>query len=813
MTAFVCVHGHFYQPPRENPWLEAIEPQDSAYPYPNWNARILAECYRTNGAARIVDRDGQINRIVNNYSRISFNFGPTLLSWLADHGPDVYQSILDADRQSMERFGGHGSAMAQAYNHLILPLTNERDRVTQVRWGLRDFESRFGRRPEGMWLAETAVDVPSLEALAAEGIQYTVLAPRQAARVRELEGGGDWQDVSGGRVDPRRSYLCKLPSGKRIALFFYDGPKSQAVAFERLLNDGKRFAQRLVADDAPIENGLFHIATDGETYGHHHRHGEMALAYALDYIESEGLARLTNYGQYLEMFPPTWEVEIAENSSWSCAHGIERWRSNCGCATGGNPGWNQAWRKPLRESLDWLRDLCAELFEQARGRLFTDPWAARDGYIDCVLDRSPERLREYVAQVAPRRLDERETRTAIDYLEMQRNAQLMYTSCGWFFDEISGVEAVQVLQYAGRAIELAERASGRSIEPRFVARIGEARSNLAEQGDGASIYRRYVEPSRVDLRQVVAHYAVSSVLAHPADNQIYCYSITERGITSKRAGKARLVLGAVDIESTITLERETYAFGALHFGDHNVTGGVRAYAYDEDTAAMGAAIVEAFDRADLVEVQRRLDRHVAEMNFSLRSLFRSDRERFLNRILEVPLAEAEGSLRRLYSHHAPLMRYLRSQDIPRPEALSAAARFVLDIRLRRALDRDEPEPRELRSAIDAALEVDVDMDQERLAYAWAQTMGRLAVGLAARSADLDYLERVTEIVEIAVSLPSEVEIWSVQNRAYRLLRNELEGRRARAAAGDAVAGSWVAVFAKLCSALRLKWPDVSSAAG
>ena len=420
----ICIHGHFYQPPRENPWLETVERQDSAYPYHDWNERVTAECYAPNAASRILDERGRILRITNNYSRISFNYGPTLLSWLERHDPETYRLILAADSESRDAFGGHGSAMAQAYNHLIMPLANERDKQTQVAWGVADFRHRFGREPEGMWLPETAVDTDSLEALAAHGIKFTVLAPHQASRVRAMAGKDAtqaWRDVRGGRIDPTMPYLCRLPSGRSIVLFFYDGPVSRAVAFEGLLSNGIGFAERLAGlfFDGRKRAQLVHIATDGESYGHHHRFGEMALSYALHHIEAKGLARLTNYGFYLEQHPPTHEVEILENTSWSCAHGVERWQSDCGCHSGRGGGWNQQWRRPLRVALDWLRDTVAPLFEYRGREILRDPWAARDAYIGVVLDRSPESVERFLAAHAARPLTEADKVTALRLLELQ----------------------------------------------------------------------------------------------------------------------------------------------------------------------------------------------------------------------------------------------------------------------------------------------------------------------------------------------------------------------------------------------------------
>jgi len=528
MERFICVHAHFYQPPRENPWLEAVERQESAYPYHDWNERINAECYAPNAASRILDGSGRISQIENNYSRISFNFGPTLLSWMEENAADTYSRIIQSDRESAKRFSGHGSALAQAYNHIILPLANDRDRHTQALWGMRDFESRFGRAPEGLWLPEAAVDIPTLEVLARLGIKFTVLAPRQAAKVRKV-GGRSWKDVSGGRIDPTRAYLCKLPSGNRISLFFYDGPISQAVAFEKLLNNGETFATRLKSgfSDKRTWPQLMHIATDGETYGHHHKYGDMALASALDRIEGDGEVRLSNYGEFLSKYPPEVEVQIVPASSWSCSHGVERWRSNCGCNSG-RPGWNQEWRGPLREALDFLRDRAASIFETKGAELLRDPWAARDDYINVMLDRSPENLWIFFEKHSRRQLRPEETSCALQHLEMQRHAMLMYTSCGWFFDEISGIETVQVLQYAGRVIQLAEQTSREHLEPEFLSILARAHSNIPEYGNGAEVYERFVKPAVIDLRKVAAHFAISAMFDGHHETPKFCYDIATR---------------------------------------------------------------------------------------------------------------------------------------------------------------------------------------------------------------------------------------------------------------------------------------------
>lgn len=484
---FLCLHGHFYQPPRESPWSGVIEPQPSAQPFHDWNERIAAECYTSNTAARILDEHGNLIATSNNYAHISFDFGPTLLSWLETAAPAAYAAILDADRSSR-------GAIAQAYNHMIMPLANARDRATQIVWGSRDFRYRFQRDAEGMWLPETAANLDVLDALAAAGIQFTILAPRQAHRVRRF-GSRQWRDVSGGRIDPRTAYQVRLPSERTITVFFYDAALAQAVAFEGALRDGEEFARRLLHSFDPRRQQpqIVSVATDGESYGHHHRFGEMALAAAVRYLSAQPHAAeavLTTYRAYLATHPPADEVKIFENSSWSCVHGVERWRSDCGCNAGAPADWHQAWRAPLRAALDWLRDQLIPPFGQVAQRLLWDPWSARNDYIDVVLSPRPAVFDTFLARHARRPLVPEERMLAWRLLEMQRYAMLMYTSCGWFFNDISGIEATQVLAYAARAVELAGEALQLHLEPELLHRLEAAPSNLPEFGSGRAVYER-----------------------------------------------------------------------------------------------------------------------------------------------------------------------------------------------------------------------------------------------------------------------------------------------------------------------------------
>jgi alpha-amylase/alpha-mannosidase (GH57 family) len=804
MERYICIHGHFYQPPRENPWLEAIELQDSAYPYHDWNERITAECYAPNSVSRILDNEGRIERLVNNYAKISFNFGPTLLSWLEAKTPDVYHAILEADRESRRNFSGHGSALAQAYNHMIMPLANSRDRRTQVLWGIADFEHRFKRKPEGMWLPETAVDLETLEILAEYGIKFTILAPHQAGRVRRI-GESKWHDFSGSRIDPKRTYEQRLPSGRRIALFFYDGPVSRAVAFEALLSRGENLANRLlgVFSEDRRRSQLAHIATDGESYGHHHRFGDMALAYALNHIESNQLAKLTNYGEFLERNPPTHQVEIIEKTSWSCFHGIDRWWSNCGCNSGGHPGWNQEWRRPLRNALDWLRDRAAVPFERLSLKLLKSPWTARDDYVRVMLDRSADNIDAFFARHAARELNETEKTTALKLLEMQRQAMLMYTSCGWFFDEISGIETVQVMQYAGRAVQLAQELFGDSLEGNFVERLAEAKSNLPEHGDGRRVYETFVKPARVDWERAAAHYAVSSLFEDYSDHtKIYCFHADREDYQSFSAGLAKMAVGRVRLTSEITRESEALSFAVLHMGDHNVNGGVRKFLGEEAYAALRQEAMDPFMRAEFAEVIRIMDRRFGESNYSVSSLFRDEQRKVLDVILASTLNEAETLYRQIYERRAPMMRLLTNLHIPLPKALGAAAEFVLNRYLRAALEQEEINPDLVRSLLETTALEGVAVDAATLEFAFRHNLEKMAQRLAAdpSEASLKLLQNAASVIQF---LPFAVDLWKVQNIYYSLLTNLFALRQSQAR-GDAAAAAWIESFRRLGQQLGIK---------
>jgi alpha-amylase/alpha-mannosidase (GH57 family) len=773
----IVIHGHFYQPPRENPWLEAVEVQDSAAPFHDWNARVTAECYAPNTAARRVDETNRILDIVDNFQRISFDVGPTLFAWLEREAPAVARAIVEADRASAVAHGGHGNAIAQVYNHQIMPLATRADKVTQVRWGLADFRRRFGREAEGMWLPETAADDETLEVLAEAGVKFTILAPGQARRVRPL-AGEDWQEV-GPAVDPSQPYLWRGPRGLSLALFFYDGPVSRAIAFEHLLERGERLAGRLKAAfaDGRDWRQLVHVATDGESYGHHFRFGEMALASALEQLAEDPTVALTNYGAFLAAHPPTWEAQIHQATSWSCGHGVERWRADCGCRVRGD--WHQRWRGPLREALDWLRDL-VDPFYQARATVYLrDPWAARDAYVSVVLDRSPAQLEAFLREHQRVPLDADARLQVRRLLELQRNRQLMYTSCGWFFDEISGLEPVQVLRYAAMTLQYLRDLGDGHHEPELEKRLALAPSNVAAYGDGGEVYRRLVAPAVVEPRRVVAHYAITDLFAdHPEETSVHAWRVTRLDQAREAYGGTVLRLGHVRLLSQVTGETWEAMYALLHFGGHDVTCALRAWegraAYDR----MKSDLVRRFAHHSLADMVRGLDESFPGTSFSLPDLFLDERRRVLARVIAAGLDKHEETYRRIWAENHKLVLYLRQADVPIPDALAIVGRHVLEQEALAALARLDDGgalPERVVELVREAEVVGIALDLAP-AEPVLQRAVLAALDTMAAAPDAERVAAVRRLVEDARGLRLEFGLWQAQNRFFDIWRAQPETR-------------------------------------
>lgn len=773
---YICIHGHFYQPPRENPWLEAIERQESAHPFHDWNERICHECYRPNTQARIMASQNRLKDIVNNYEHISFNFGPTLLSWLETHSPMTYQLILQADSVSMSKRSGHGNALAQAYNHMIMPLATWRDKETQIVWALKDFESRFRRHAEGMWLPETAVDSKTLEIMVDNGISFTILAPSQAKRFRAASTAS-WTDINSHPIDPSRPYLCHLPNGKRITLFFYDGPISQSIAFEGLLNSGDEFRNRLVSAFSSNRNWaqLVHIATDGESYGHHHRFGEMALAYAIRLFLQDTSLSLTNYAEYLEKHPPNSDVEILENTAWSCAHGVGRWMSDCGCATSAREGWNQAWRGPLRRSLDILRDELDEIYEKFASRLFRQPWEARNEYISVIL-ANHENARKFVEEHAGRELSADEIAEALYLLEMQSNRMLMYTSCGWFFDDLTGIETLQIMSYAARALQLAFRFEA-GLMSEFLRELGFARSNIKPQNSGDQIFKDNIFPLMIGLSQVAAHEVITSLYEKGMpENRLYCYNVKMMDFTRQEFSERAMLFGTVSVESSITLEKREFIFCVLYLGALDLRCSIDDIKKtDIRYETVKKELIETFHKTSSTELIRKLDSYFPKHYFAFKDLFKDQRNKVLKVVTKSLFREQATLFGAFFRKNEDLARLIISHGVSLPDTFRAAARFVLNREFLIELEKLSHGlfPDKIQTVLEDVSYWQIDLDTSAAREMFAKNVHELVQKLAANPSDPMVTREINQYLDLAANLDIGFDLSEAQICLLRIARTLL----------------------------------------
>lgn len=776
---FLTIHGHFYQPPRENPWLEAIEQQDSAAPFHDWNERINNECYNPNSISKIVDANNQILNVVNNYEYMSYNFGPTLLSWMEEFAPLAYERVIKADIASRKMHSGHGNAIAQVYNHMIMPLANERDKQTQVKWGIKDFEYRFGREPEGIWLAETAVDDDTLRVLVENGIKFTVLSPFQAQSIRK-SGEENWQDVSWGNIDPARSYRYYIKSapGKYIDLFFYDGAISRAVAFEELLKDGNKFVNRLKDGISTQRNypQLVHIATDGESYGHHTKFGDMALAYALKLKVKDAGFIITNYAEYLEKYRSDWEVEIKPVSSWSCFHGVGRWSDDCGCSTGGHPGWNQKWRKPLRAALDYLRDEMISLYKKNGKKYFLNPEEARNNYISVILDRSDSNVKAFQEEHFLEGLDDAQKVCAMELLEIQRQAMLMYTSCGWFFSEISGIETVQIMKYAARVMQLAKKFVKKDFEQKFLEILSEAKSNIPEFGSGKDVYERFVKPSVVTAKQIVSLWAISSLYSEIEDEEnVYCYKIKKQSYKRVVKGNSQLVIGHIEVTSKITLEKANMVFALLQFSGGDFHCAIKEYS--DSFMETRKELIRTYLVSPLTEIIRTIDNYFGTEYFTLKDIFIEERRKILETMLKGKLQNFANTYQSMYNEGKGSIYQMQTLGLEIPKEFKISAQYVLtkqfnDLFAGKGFFNTEI----LQQASDILFEakrIGIEIDNTPTAKIFskkiAQNISRLAYAL-----DIQQVDATLEILDCIAKLELKIDIAEAQNYFFTKVIHNIE---------------------------------------
>ncbi|MFP4520814.1 MAG: DUF3536 domain-containing protein [Fibrobacterota bacterium] len=676
---FAVVHGHFYQPPRENPWIDEIERQESAAPYHDWNQRIDRECYRSNGASRVLAPDGRIIDIINNYRYLSFNFGPTLMSWMEVHSPETYEKIIEADRISCEENNGHGNAIAQVYNHVIMPLQDRRDKITEIKWGIADFKYRFGRIPEAMWLAETAVDMETIECMIESGLKFLIVAPGQIAGIRKI-GEEKWN------TSPVEDDLFCRPfrifqkdkdgnteTEKFIDAFVFNAGLSGAVGFEHLLRDAGGFTSRMLSEFRKKKGGPFFtsIATDGETFGHHEAFGNMCLAsFFRDHASAAGI-KIVNYASFLEMSPPEFEADLKNafsgGTAWSCAHGTGRWKEDCGCSTGAREGWNQKWRSPLRNAFDFLKEKIDEIYEKDAPDLFgkSDIWDVRDQYVEVILDRSEKNVEEFFRRFAgPEQTEERKAK-ALSLLEMQRNRLLMYTSCAWFFADISGIETVQNMKYAARALQYAAvfNNNAKEIENGFLLHLSEAKSNIAGD-DGKKIYERWVKPNSFSSEKAALIYVVSLLYSGEKKEDIFLrYHIKLSGKKEVRKELCRAVSGDLKIKSELDHFTTEFFFLCLEIKDR----GLRFYCmpksqkpdFNLDKIISGTADKIESRSADIFK----------QPPFTLRDIFDDKKYEIASMMLKRNMSEIRGSFDEVFEKSRELLDVYTSFGIEIPSEI------------------------------------------------------------------------------------------------------------------------------------------------
>jgi hypothetical protein len=506
----------------------------------------------------------------------------------------------------------------------------------------------------------------------------------------------------------------------------------------------------------------------------------MALSFALHSIESNPDVGLTVYGEYLEGHPPTHEVQIHQSSAWSCSHGVGRWKENCGCNSGGHGAWNQLWRAPLRHALDELRDKLAPIYETEAGRILKDPWKARDEYIAVILNRSPENIARFFAEHAIRELTESEQTTALELLEMQRHAMLMYTSCGWFFDEISGIETVQVIQYAARAIQLASALTDEPLEANFLTNLEQAQSNLPENGNGRQIYERFVKPAVMTPEKVAAHYAISSLFeSYPEEAPIYSFIVRQEDRQIFTAGQTRLAIGRARVTFAVTRVSEVMTYVVLHMGEHNLNCGVRAASDTGNYPEMVKEMREAFEQADFPELIRLADRHFGNTHYSLKNLFRDQQRNVLNQILTATRNEIHNTYRLLTDRFATLTRFLTDMQAPQLSVLAPAIEFVINSELRKQFENGSLDVERVKSLLAEGQTNKIDLDRPNLAFAVKGYLDRLSHEWNGKREEVDLVQRLLNAASLIHSLPVEINLWTPQNTYYGIataLQSEMASR-------------------------------------
>jgi len=789
----VIIHGHFYQPPRENPWTGRIDAQESAQPFHDWNERITRECYLPNSCSRLLDGGGGILGLVNNYRKISFNFGPTILRWLEKHHPDLVEIIVRADAESMAENNGHGNAIAQVYNHIIMPLANQRDQRTQAEWGIADFRRCFSREPEGIWLAETAVNNTTVDILADYGIKFIILSPHQAESIRPLKKDGKWKDVSGGTIPTGSAYLCR-GSGKAegINIFFYDSPLANNIAFNGLLRNGDTLAKALGEGIKRGGSDMVAVATDGEVFGHHEPFGDMALAYLIANSREKFGFNMTNFGAYLEKHQPESEVRLkdgenGEGTAWSCSHGVGRWKRDCGCNVNAPSGWNQKWRAPLRSGLNTLRDRLAAIFEKESAPCLKDPWKARDHYISVLNGKGREARDSFMKEHCHGQPDRETESKIIRLLESQRFSMYMFTSCGWFFNDISGLEARQIMKYAARAIDLAGEGYREPIQAEFLRILSEARSNLSGLGTGADIYSSTVECAQVTPRFLAGQYLHSALLpCTDISPEQFGYSFRELDRQTAERGSNTVTAGTVIVESDLIEDSPQFSYLFISRDRLRSICMLKPAGDSEEEARQLPDLEQLPPDAGREDMLRFGVDHFGGSLFSIRDLFPDDRNRVLHDLTGARLDSLEPLMEKIYLENREFLKVLDQTSLPKPEVILSVASTYLERRLDEQLAAWTRSLRPediggIREVLQTASSHGVEMDRSA---ASEQISGFLLKNLEGFDA-VPSAEKSSDIIKfVDYCRESGIEIIEqlIQNQIFRLLENALreEGSPSRA---------------------------------
>jgi alpha-amylase/alpha-mannosidase (GH57 family) len=753
----LIIHGHFYQPPREDPWIGLVPSQTTAYPYHDWNERITRECYAANSMSRTLNAFGQITDIVNNYSFISFNFGPTLLNWLKMNTNYVYENIIEADRISLVKNNGHGNAIAQAYNHTILPLCSPEDAKTQVIWGIKDFEVHFGRKSEGIWLPEAAVNMSVVDLLIEQGVRFIILSPWQAEAICPI-GGNKWQPLNNNPILSGRAYQIDRPHGS-IAVFFYNHILATGISFQNFLQNADRLYEKLVSFKQNADpTYLVNIASDGEVYGHHEPFGDMCLAALIKLVKKNDDFKFLNYGMYLDLHPPTYLVKLRNGerglgTSWSCVHGVARWYRNCGCTTGNKPDWNQEWRTPLRNALVYLRDKLRAIYIREMSLLSSnDPKEIRNSYIDVLTEKVNKNdfIKKCVDKTDP--LNKKIIHRFFSLLEGQKYSMFMFTSCGWFFSEISGLETMQNMRYAIKASELHQMTNNQDILSPFLSELENARSNISTYGSGRNIVESIILKEKKGLQHGAAIFILSELCASKTykNNTYGIFKRVDFSVEKPERNKTIIEKrGKVSIKDYMTQHSATFQFSLK----------------EEELKGISLTLREDIPGD---KHQKEIEISVGDLPIELRTYITST---VSSHVVDRCITESLES----FNATRNALIYLKKMHVHRPKTIIELAELLIDRILEKSLNDPTVVPSEttlqrIKDLVIFTNEYELSVDIESLKQKISAIISYQANKLT-NAIEEEPTRVIIHLLETCRQFGNEPEITKAQDRVFQLLRS------------------------------------------